>query len=244
MGEARRRRETGAVSRSARRRIRRQIISAAAAFVAVFGLGGLYYVLTTPGAAPVNDLPQVRPDGPPFPTEVDRFGVSVGSMDAPVVVREFADYQCPACARLAPIMERFRERYVASGKVRLVYFDFPLDLHPNAVPAAMAARCAADQGAYWTMQGRLFAQQSQWAEEADPVQRFLGYARDLGLDAERLRHCIAADRYRDDVERSRQVAARLRVRRTPTVYVNNVRLTRPGWYQLSGVAERVLAGSK
>ena len=67
--------------------------------------------------------------------------------DAPVTLVEFTDYQCPYCHRAQAVVDQVLARY--SGKVRLVHLDFPLDGHPGAVPAARAARCAAEQGKFW-----------------------------------------------------------------------------------------------
>lgn len=243
MGEAKRRKAQGAPPRRGRRWLRQRLLAGAGAVVVAGVLVGLYYVLTTPGVAPVGDLPDAPADAAPFPGSLDRFGVSIGDADAPVTVREFADYQCPACARLAPIMKRFREEYVETGKARLVYFDFPLDQHDNAVPAARAARCAGDQDAYWAMHERLYDNQSAWAEREDPLSRFVDYADALGLKTAMFDRCMRSDRHREAVADSREAAARMRVASTPTLFVDNIRLTSPGWYQLSGVVQRELQAS-
>ena len=161
--------------------------------------------------------------------------------DAPVVVREFADYQCPACARFSEASQRLKEEYVDTGKVRFVYFDLPLQQHQNAMPAAQAARCAGDQGAYWEMHDELYDMQTEWSGSGDPVATFSRYASDLGLEERRFRRCMNTELHREAVEQSLRVAMQLRVTSTPTVLVDNVRLTRPGWGQLSAVVERELA---
>src|SRR5579863_6461579 len=65
----------------------------------------------------------------------DSIGVSTGPVAARVVVREFADFQCPACGGFEPVLEQMRKDYVDSGKVRFVFFDYPLDQHKNAMEA-------------------------------------------------------------------------------------------------------------
>src|SRR5699024_7904752 len=97
--------------------------------------------------------------------DYDRYGVAVGAVDAPVTIREFADYQCPACASFAPTAARIRNELVASGKVRFIFFDFPLPMHDHAFAAAVAARCAGEQGQYWAYQEALFAKQQKWAAQ-------------------------------------------------------------------------------
>src|SRR5579859_4297625 len=74
---------------------------------------------------------------------------SMGNPSAPVTVVEYADFQCPGCAYFATNLEAgIRHDYIDTGKVYFVYHEFPLDQHPDAVPAAEAARCAADQHAF------------------------------------------------------------------------------------------------
>ncbi len=200
----------------------------------------LYYVTRAP-APDSASLPTVPPTAEPFPAVLDQYGVAMGDPDAPVVVREFADYQCPACARFASATERLKEEYVQTGEVRFVFFDLPLRQHETAFPAAMAARCAGDQGAYWEMHDRLFANQSEWANSGSATDIFTRYAGDLGLDERRFRRCLETDLHREAVEQSREVAMRLQVTSTPTVLVDNIPLSQPGWGQLSAVVERELA---
>lgn len=242
MGEAKRRSAAGETPRR-RRKSGGPWTLVAALVVLLAVIAGLLYWLTSPSLSPIDDLPKAADGAPPFPAELDRHGVSVGPADAPVVVREFADYQCPGCAVFADSAERLRSEYVDSGKVRFVYFDMPLPQHANAVPAALAARCAGDQDAYWRMQELLFDRQGQWQGAQDPKAVFSGYAGELGLQAEPFEQCLRTERHLGAVQRSLQAAQQMRVTSTPTVYVDNVQLTRPGWYQLAGVVERHLQGA-
>lgn len=241
MGEAKRRKETGAPP-PARKKDRKPLYLGVGIIILAFVAVGAFFLTASPD--PSSDaLPVAAPSAGPFPAELDRYGVSVGSPDAPVVVREFADYQCPACGRFSDATERLKEEYVDSGKVRFVYFDLPLQQHDNAVPAAQAARCAGDQNAYWRMHDQLFDMQTEWSGSGSPVDTFSRYANDLGLDERRFRRCMTTDLHIEEIEQSRRVAMQLRVTSTPTVLVDNVRLTRPGWGQLSAVVERELADS-
>ncbi|MDX1634684.1 MAG: thioredoxin domain-containing protein [Marinobacter sp.] len=239
MGEAKRRQKTGqpaAVKRSPGKTP--IVLGVVVVLVLIFTV--LYYVTRSP-APDSAALPSVPPTAEPFPDQLDQYGVAMGDADAPVVVREFADYQCPACARFASATERLKEEYVETGQVLFVFFDLPLRQHENAVPAAMAARCAADQDAYWGMHDRLFTNQSEWADSNSATEIFTRYAGDLGLDERRFRRCMETDLHREAVEQSRQVAMQLQVTSTPTVLVDNIPLSQPGWGQLSAVVERELA---
>ena len=106
-----------------------------------------------------------------------------------------SDFQCPACKYwhdnfAAEIMRD----YVATGKVRFAYTNYPLDeLHPNARSAAEAAMCAAAQGKFWQIHDRLFAKQEDWAGKPDPIPSFRQLAVDAGVDTVAWNQCLADD---------------------------------------------------
>lgn len=180
---------------------------------------------------------------PAFPSENDALGIAIGANDAAVVVREFGDYQCPACAQFFPVAERLRGEYVRSGRVRFVFFDFPLtQVHPNALAAAQAARCAGRQGNYWAMHDALFQNQGAWAAAADPVPLYQQYARAIGLDGGALARCVRSEAELAPVRQSAAFARSIGVRGTPTVVVDNVGLPGvPSYGQVRSMIERALA---
>ena len=112
---------------------------------------------------------------------------SLGSTDASVVVIEYSDFQCPYCGTFArETFSAIEERYIKAGKVRYVYRNFPLDeAHPKAFKAAEAAECANQQGKFWEMHARLFANQ----QALDPTD-LLTHATALGLDQEAFQKCM------------------------------------------------------
>ncbi|MFC4260313.1 DsbA family protein [Marinobacter lacisalsi] len=237
MGEAKRRQQEGGPA--PRKRSSKPVIFAGLVIVAAAVVGALYY-LTLPPTPDSDSLPEVSEDTPAFPAQLDRYGISVGPENAEVVVREFADYQCPACASFAEASQKLKSQYVEPGKVRFVFFDLPLRQHTHAVPAAMAARCAGDQDQYWAMHDRLFAEQTRWGGSDNPGEHFSGYADELGLDTRRFDRCMASELHLEAIEDSRQVAIQLKIASTPTVLVNNIPLNSPHWGQLSAVVEREL----
>ncbi|MBI4408941.1 MAG: thioredoxin domain-containing protein [Gemmatimonadetes bacterium] len=163
------------------------------------------------------------PPTPSVPAQYDSLGVTLGPEDAPVVVREFADYQCPACRQFAPTMRRLREELVGSGQVRIVFFDLPItSAHPNALAAAQAARCAGRQGSYWAMHDALFERQEDWAGMADPSAAFGRYAREVGLDAAAFADCLTSGATLPEVRRSAEFAGAIGVSSTPTVVVGDL----------------------
>lgn len=110
-----------------------------------------------------------------------------GEEDAPVTLFEFSDYQCPFCGRhFAQTLPSIEQNYIKTGKVKLVFKDFPLDnLHPEATPAALAARCAGDQGKYWEMHDILYTNQAGLSTSA-----YKQWAVQLGLDATEFNNCL------------------------------------------------------
>ncbi len=157
-----------------------------------------------------------------FPAQYDRLGVSRGSEEAPVVVREFADYQCPACGDFYSTVQRLIADYVESGEVRYVFFDFPLrNVHEHAVVAAQAARCAGRQGHYWPMHELLYERQSDWTNTSDPVARFRAYAGEIGIDTQALATCVDSGETLEAVNQSQRLGQELGVQQTPSVIVGD-----------------------
>lgn len=176
------------------------------------------------GGADAMRLAQAMPprtQDPGFPARLDRLGVSKGDPDAPVVLREFGDYQCPACRSFyRKTVTRLLSEYVDTGKVRMVFFDLPLtNIHQHAMVAAQAARCAGRQDDYWGMHKQLYSKQPKWKKLDDPVPRFGDYAGELGLDGQALVECVRDEKTLDAVKQSATLAQKLQIPSTPTVLV-------------------------
>lgn len=159
-------------------------------------------------------------------TEADAAaGVSAGPADAAVTLVEFADFQCPACARFYGFSGRLiKQNYVdRGGSVRWVFYDYPLEQHPHAIPAALAARCAGEQGRFWEMHDLLYARQLQWSPKDDARGDFEDMAEELGLDRGAYRECVRDRRYLEQIFASAKYGQRLGVNSTPTLFVNGQR---------------------
>ena len=100
---------------------------------------------------------------------------TVGPADAAVTVIEFSEFQCPFCARAQETLEALRERY--GTRVRFAYKHLPLDFHPQAEPAALAAIAAHNQGKFWEYSAILWENQSRLG-----ARLFTKTAEDVGLD--------------------------------------------------------------
>ena len=155
------------------------------------------------------------PDKPGFTVAGDH---SRGSIDAKVVVIEYSDFQCPFCQRhttqTQPILD---EKFVDTGLVRWVFKHFPLNIHPYAPAAGVAAECAAEQGQFWEMHDLLFKNVSAWSiSEPNPI--FEGLAAELDLDADAYATCLLDEemmqRVQSDFAEGRQF-----VQGTPTFIV-------------------------
>jgi protein-disulfide isomerase len=146
---------------------------------------------------------------------------SKGSEDAPVTVYEMSDFQCPYCRRHA--LETFPEldrEYVATGKVRWVFINFPIpQLHPNATAAAEFAMCAARLDHFWPIHDLLFRNQESWERLADPGPFLLTLADSARIPRNDLLPCLVNHETRDLVRSDAEGAARIGVSSTPTFII-------------------------
>ena len=137
-----------------------------------------------------------------------------GPADAPITIVEFSDYQCPFCARSEPLIKEALAAYPTQA--RLVYKHFPLvAIHPQAMGAALAAAAAQRQGKFWEMHEILFANQRALAPE-----QINAYARELGLDMAKFEADLQSDEVKSMLQDDAQLAQRIGVRGTPTLFVN------------------------
>ena len=138
---------------------------------------------------------------------------SLGPTNAPVTIVEFGDFECPFTRRAEATLKQVRAKY--GNKLRLVYFDFTQYEHKHAFQAAMAARCAGEQGKFWEFHDALFADQSKLA----PVD-LKATAAGLKLDMTKFNSCFAQSKYGDDLARDVGEGRNLRIEGTPTFYIN------------------------
>jgi protein-disulfide isomerase len=141
-----------------------------------------------------------------------------GPADAPITMVLFSDFQCPYCQRLEPILATLQERF--RGQLRLVWKDFPLPIHRDARAASEAARCAGEQGAFWSYRDRLFENQSDLGEL-----QFRTLAATIGLDERRFADCLASNRFDAFIEATIAEGRRLGVNSTPTMFINGAAVT-------------------
>jgi protein-disulfide isomerase len=148
----------------------------------------------------------------------------LGPADAPVTVVEFSDFQCPACGHAFPTIKRLMQQY--NGKVRLVFHDFPLPMHPQAPKAAEAAACAREQGKFWEMHDRMFANQQKLA-----ISDLKAAASELGMDAAKFGSCLDSGMYAVQVQNNVAEGRKYGVSATPTFFINGRMLSGSAAYQ-------------
>ena len=114
-------------------------------------------------------------------------------------------------------MKNLKEQYIDTGKVKLIYRDFPLGFHKNAQKAAEATECAEEQDTnkFWEMHDKIFENQ-----QAITVSDLKGYAKDMGLDTTQFDECLDTDKYKDEVLQDLQDGQKAGVSGTPTFFVN------------------------
>ena len=149
---------------------------------------------------------------------------SIGDANAKVLIIEFGDYQCPSCRMFWREVEpRLKKDYVATGKVKLVFRDFPIvQIHPEAMLAAMAVDCASDQNKYWQMHDKVFREQDKGE---DTLVRFKAtdlkkWAKDISLDTAAFNECLDSARYRDEVAKDKADGDAVGIQGTPIFFIN------------------------
>jgi protein-disulfide isomerase len=143
-------------------------------------------------------------------------GHSLGSPDAPLTMVEFTDLQCPYCRQFAlTTFDELRKNWIDTGKLRYISRDFPIDvLHPHAMAAARAARCAGEQGKYWEM--RLALVRNANVLSPDYIKKT---ATDLKLDGGAFSACAATTKYDAEIQAELQEGAKLGIDGTPTFVI-------------------------
>jgi protein-disulfide isomerase len=210
-------------------------IAAALAFAALLGAGCDEIIQTPsgarPGAAPppapprpverVAPTPSAAPRQPQVvaPSIVDIHKIPLGDSPArggalpKVSIVVFSEFQCPFCARVEPTLAQILKTY--GEDVRIHWRHLPLPFHDKAVPAALAAEAAGEQGKFWEMHDKLFA--NQQALGAAEIEKYAG---EIGLDIARWKASMEGPKGKARVEADKQLAAQFGASGTPTFFLN------------------------
>ena len=145
-----------------------------------------------------------------------------GPGNAPITMIEFSDYQCPYCKTNSATIAKILEKYPKD--IKFIFRDFPLEIHPNARPAAYAAEAAGKQNKYYEYHKLLFEMQDDWASLTDPTSKFLEYAKILNLDLEKFKKDMSLQSIKDNVEEDFKFGQSLDIQGTPVLYINDTKL--------------------
>lgn len=144
----------------------------------------------------------------------------MGDKNAPITIIEFSDFECPFCGRFySQTLTQIKTEYIDTGKVKLVYRDFPLSIHPSAQKAAEAAECVREQGgdeAFFEMHDVIFEKQASLS-----VSNLKVWAQDLGYD---INSCLDSGKFRSEVQNDFSDGQAAGVSGTPTFFINGVKL--------------------
>ncbi len=178
----------------------------------------------------VNPIPVGEVEDLDVPTETPTVDVSEdddpskGDDDAPITIIEFSDFQCPFCGRFfTDTLPEIQEQYIDTGKVRLVYRDFPLAFHQYAQKSAEASECADEQGKFWEMHDLLYENQDEWNDVG--VDKFKEYASEIGLDTEQFDDCIDSGKYEEEVLADFEDGQSAGVSGTPAFFINGKKIS-------------------
>ena len=160
--------------------------------------------VATPPPEPQNVVLSVKDD--PFK----------GEKNAKITLVEFSDYQCPFCSRyFRETMPQLERDYILTGKVKYVFRNFPIEsIHPLAFKAAEAANCAGEQGKYWEMHDRLFANQNTLAPQDLP-----SHAQMLGLDLPKFQQCLDSGKHATKIRNDLADGQKAGVQGTPSFFL-------------------------
>jgi protein-disulfide isomerase len=178
--------------------------------------GQVYAAILAKG---VESAPKAAPQQQEAPTtayrkvDVPADAPSVGPKNAKVTIVEWSDFQCPFCGRVNPTLKQIKEQY--PNDVRVVFRHQPLSFHPNAKPAAEASMAAHEQGKFWEMHDKLFA--NQGALDRPSFER---YAEELKLNMAQFKAALDSGKYRAKIEADAAAGAAVGANGTPTFFIN------------------------
>jgi protein-disulfide isomerase len=165
-----------------------------------------------------NNVQVTLPKPPVERKEVAATGPARGPENAPITMVEFSDFQCPFCGRAVGTVEQVMQAY--PDKIRLVFRQFPLEMHAQAPKAAEAALCANEQGKFWPYHDTLF--KNQQALSVDDLKK---HATSVGLDGKKFAECLDSGKMKATVDADQKAGTAVGVTGTPAFFINGVMLS-------------------
>ena len=149
----------------------------------------------------------------------------LGKADSKVILVEYADYQCPGCGTIYPLVKSIAEQY--KDQIQFVFRNYPLpELHPNAKVAAGSAEAAGLQGKYWEMHDKIYETQADWSNLtiSERGKFFEGLATEIGLDINKFNTDLSSPSITEKINFDTALAKKAGVEATPTFYLNGKKL--------------------
>ncbi len=169
--------------------------------------------------------PAAKPAGNNGPSDstvykipVDPKAYAKGGSEPLVTILEFSEFQCPFCNRVGPTVKQIMDTY--KDDVRIVFMHNPLPFHKDAMPASEAALAAGEQGKFWEMHDKLFANQKALGRE-----QLEGYAQELGLDMAKFKSDMDSGKFKAVIQANQKIAQQFGARGTPNFFVNGRQIT-------------------
>jgi protein-disulfide isomerase len=165
-----------------------------------------------------------------------------GPRNAPLTLEIYGDFQCPACGTASRVVDELQKEY--QGKMRVIFHEYPLEMHRHAKEAAMAAEAAGLQGKFWEMHDALYQYQDVWSKISDVSFFFESYARMIGLDLEQFNEDRKSMKVEDMVIEDGTDGMARGVQNTPTLFLNGNLLKAFTKDKLKEVIDATLAEKK
>lgn len=156
--------------------------------------------------------------------EDDRFK---GNQNASVVLVEYSDFSCPACAYFFPIIEELTTNY--ENDLLFIYRHFPF--HENSYLASLVSEAAGNQNAFWQMTEKLYSNQQEWINLQDPSEVFISYAQELNLDLEKFKNDLNSQEIEQKVSNDFNSGGKYGITYTPSFFINGVLINNPSSYE-------------
>ena len=205
------------------RSTRATLIYSGALLLLGLGIGSASTLLIQAWTTPPPTPPRPQPEPAPKPLLATPLLLegepSMGRADAPLTIVEFSDFECSYCQRFHDqVLPQLKKDYVNTGLVRFIHKDLPLPFHPQAKPAAAAARCAGEQNRYWEIYGALFDQQQCMSCKGAE-----GIAREQQIDTSALKACMGRESTKALINANISEATLHNIRATPTFVIGPTR---------------------
>ncbi len=181
-----------------------------AVILALLIIGAGWYYSTHKGKSTTTPQPQQSQGASPLANATE-LGISYGNPDAPVLVEEYTNFLCPACASFAAdTFPKIKDAYIATGKVKFIFYIFP------PFELSKATLCAAEQNKFIEYHDYVFSHQTQ----INGDQELKDFAVNVGMDSQKFNDCYASDKYQNKVQKWLDEGQARGVEATPTFFVN------------------------